>query len=100
MCAVRPGIDMAVRAVTLVDLHLQSRLSRCRAIQGTRGGWREMRDAGEDIVSLPTAPVQQQTRNLIKAAQYSERALNLRNDIVNRSDSDPVSFRDLGLSLY
>ncbi len=46
------------------------------------------------------AKVLQQSGRLEKASDYSALAQNLRNDIVNQSDEDPISYRDLGLSLY
>jgi Flp pilus assembly protein TadD len=46
------------------------------------------------------AKVLQQSSKLDKAAENSAKALGLRTEIVNRSDADPVSYRDLGLSLY
>jgi energy-coupling factor transporter ATP-binding protein EcfA2 len=46
------------------------------------------------------AKVLQQSGKLEKAAEYSAHALDLRSEIVNQSDKDPISYRDLGLSLY
>ena len=46
------------------------------------------------------AKIMQQRGNLAKAAETSDRALNLRSEIITLSDADTLSFRDLGLSLY
>ncbi|RXT48567.1 toll/interleukin-1 receptor domain-containing protein [Bradyrhizobium betae] len=46
------------------------------------------------------ARVAQMWGNLDKAAEYSDRAFVLRSKILQRNDSDPVSFKDAGLSLY
>jgi tetratricopeptide (TPR) repeat protein len=44
--------------------------------------------------------IMQQRGNLAKAAEDSDRAFKLRSEIINLSDADALSFRDLGRSLY
>jgi tetratricopeptide (TPR) repeat protein len=57
-----------------------------------------LRGIAEQIEEI--AKVLQQSGKLDKAAENSAKALGLRAEIVNRSDADPVSYKDLGLSLY
>jgi tetratricopeptide (TPR) repeat protein/energy-coupling factor transporter ATP-binding protein EcfA2 len=67
-----------------------------------------MARGGDKIASLrgvaeqtdQIAKVLQQSGKLDKAAENIERALNLRTEILSRSDGDPLSYRDVGLSLY
>jgi tetratricopeptide (TPR) repeat protein len=57
-----------------------------------------LRGIAEQIEQI--ASVLQQSGKLDKSAENSAAALSLRTEIVNRSDADPVSYRDLGLSLH
>lgn len=70
--------------------------------------WDEAAKRGNRVESLRGSAAQieqiarlmQQKGETAKALETSDRAHDLRTEIVNLNDSDPVSFRDLGLSLY
>jgi tetratricopeptide (TPR) repeat protein len=71
---------------------------RQAAASDTRDGIASLRGIAEQTEEI--AKVLQQSGKLDKAAENSKQALDLRTQILKRSRQDPISYRDLGLSLY